>query len=284
MAIDTAKLRKDGQYETRAPIQSLLADMDEIGGLMQATEAMRHKLRRYAGLAMIVGLVSAIAAGVMNTNALGFCAFLAFTFGVILFIYSFVYGRDMHKHRNRYDLMKELSGMLQHDADTKAKFSARLALKPEPKLLREEPFPERKNGKQQFFEEDFLSIGGVLLDGTFFEESITELSRKRSFTNPRGKSKTKTRSRFSLALRFDYPSDVYGDARQAQQALNEEIKVTSSTTVKSIGVTEKTIAVKATVQAEKEIPQTSAMMCLGAYRILNLARRAAGPAAPGDAK
>ncbi len=278
MAIDAAKLQKEGVYDARAPLRSLLEDLDQIGNMVQAAEAKRHRVRRYSGVAMIVGLASAVAAGIVNSNAFGFCAFLAFAAGVGLFIYSFVTGRDLHKHHDRYDLLKELSKTLQHDADPQAKFSVHLALKAQPKLLREEPFPQRKNGKQEFFEEDFLSIEGELLDGTFLEESVTELTRKRSYTNPRGKSKTKTRSRYQLAVRLGYPSDVYGDARPAQQALNEEIRVPASATIKDVGVSEKTIAVKTMIQVEKEIPQTSAMVCLAAYRILNLARRTAGGA------
>ncbi|HEV2690543.1 MAG TPA: hypothetical protein VGV35_18425 [Bryobacteraceae bacterium] len=281
MAIDAQKLRTSGVYEVRAPFATLLQDLDQIGDMVQAAEDKRHKLRRYAGIAMIAGLVSAVAAGILNTNALGFCAFLAFTAGVGLFIYSFVTGRDLHKHHDRYELLKELSKTMQVDADPKAKFAVKLALKSQPSLLREEPFPQRKNGKQKFYEEDFITIAGELLDGTYLEETVTELRRERSFTNPRGKSKTKTRSRYLLAVRLGYPNDVYGDARPAQQALKEQIRVPSSATIKNVAVSEKTIAVKAMVRVEKEIPQASAMMCLGAYRILNLARRVAGGAQGG---
>ena len=282
MAIDAAALRKTGVYEARAPFPSLLQDLDEIGNMVQAAEAKRHKVRRYSGLAMILGLASAVAAGVLNTNALGFCAFLAFTAGVALFIYSFVTGRDLHKHHDRYELLRDLSKTLQIDADPKAKFAVKLAMKVKRQLLREEPFPQRKNGKQKFFEEDFITIAGELLDGTYLEETVTELTRERSFTNPGGKSKIKTRSRFVLSVRFGYPNDLYGDARAAQQALHEQIRVPASAAIKTVAVNEKSIAVRTVIQAEKEIPQASAMVCLGAYRILNLARRAAG--AQGGAK
>jgi hypothetical protein len=40
-------------------------------------------------------------------------------------------------------------------------------------------------------------------------------------------------------------------------------------------VDEKAITVKSMVKVEGEIVQTTAMTCLGAYRILNLARRLA---------
>jgi len=273
--MNAQQLRTVGIYEARAPLQSLCGDLERIGNLLVEIEGMRHKLRLSAGMAMFAGLACAIAAGVTRTNALSFCAFLAFTLGVILFIYSFVYCRNMHKHHDRYELMKELFRILLQDADKKAKFSVRLAMKAQAKLLREEPFLERTNGKQQFFAEDFLSIQGPLLDGTVLSETITELTRKRSYKNPRGKTKTKTRNRYALLLSFGYPADVYGDARAAHGALSEEIRVPPSARVRDVGVSEKEIAVKALVQLEREIPQTSAMVCMGAYRILNLARRGA---------
>jgi hypothetical protein len=283
MALDVEKLRTTGVYEARAPFGSLLADLEQIGNLVRDAEAKRHKLRRYAGLAMILGLASAVAAGIINNNAFGFCAFLAFAAGVGLFIYSFVTGRDMHKHHDRYELLRDLSKTVQVDADPRAKFAVKLAIKAQPKLLREELVPQKKNGKQQFFEEDFLTIAGELLDGTYLEQTVTENTRKRTHTNPRGKTKTKTRSRYLLSVRLGYPSDLYGDARPAQQALQEEFRLPASATLKNVGVSEKTISIKTMVGEEKEIPNASAMVCLGAYRILNLARRAAG-GAKGDSK
>jgi hypothetical protein len=175
-----------------------------------------------------------------------------------LYIYSFVYGRAMHTHHSRYDLLKNLFDVLQRDADPRSSFSVKLALKPQPALVREEPWPDRKNGKQKFFEEDYLSIEGELLDGTVVSENLTELTRKRSFTNPSGKSKTKTRSRYMLALKFRYPNDVYADARPAYQALHEQIRVPPSATVRETRVDEKAITVKSMVQSEKDVVQTTA--------------------------
>jgi hypothetical protein len=279
MAIDGKKLRDSGVYETSAPFPAVLEDLDEIGNMVQAAEAKRLNLKRYGGWSMILGIVSAVAAGFINSNALGFCAFLAFAIGVGLFIYSRTAGRDLHNHHDRYELLRDISKTLQADADPKAKFTVRVALRAAPKLLKDEPF-HRKHGKQQFYAEEFLTVSGELLDGTFFEETITAQTRHRTFVNPRGKSKSKTRSRYILAIRFGYPNDIYGDARPAQRALDELIPVPPSAMIKGVGVTGKTIAVKASVMEEKEIPQTSAMVWLGAYRILNLARRAAAKPGP----
>ena len=281
MALDKKQLQTAGTYQAQGPLRSILEDIDEIGNFLEEIKNQRRKYRRFGGISMLGGLILAVLASILHLNAVGFLAFLAFATGVGLYIYSFVYGRAMHTHHSRYELLKGLFEVLQRDADPRASFSVKLALKPQPALLREEPWPDRKNGKQKFFEEDYLSIEGELLDGTVVSENLTELTRKRSFTNPRGKSKTKTRSRYMLALKFRYPNDVYSDARPAYQALHEQIRVPSSATVRETRVDEKAITVKSMVQSEKDVAQTTAMTCLGAYRILNLARRVA---AAGGAK
>jgi hypothetical protein len=275
MAIDKKKLQTEGTYQAQGPLSSILEDVDQINNFLQEIESERRKLRKFGGIFMAGGIVLAIAGGVVGINVLSFLAFLAFTTGVGLFIYSFVCGRAMHGHQSRCQLLKELFGVHQRDADPRAPFSVRLALKPQPSKLKDEPWPLRKDGREQYFKEEYLSIEGELLDGTVLSENLTELTRKRTFKNPRGKPRVRTRSRYILALKFRYPSDVYKDARPAQQALKEEIRVPSSANVRETTVDEKAITVKSMVLLDREIVQASAMSCLGAYRILNLARRLA---------
>src|SRR5260370_28229802 len=113
MAIDRKQLQSVGIYQAQAPLRSILEDLDQIGNFMQEIESERHKLRKFGGISMGGGLVLAIAAGAMGNNALGFLAFLGFATGVGLFIYSFVYGRSMHTHHSRYELLKDLFRVLQ---------------------------------------------------------------------------------------------------------------------------------------------------------------------------
>ena len=275
MAIDKKKLQTEGTYQVKAPLRSILEDVDQMVSFLQAIESERHKLRKFGGLFIAGGIVLAIGASIVGINIIAFLGFLAFTCGVGLFIYSFVYGRAMHGHQSRCQLLKELFGVHQQDADPRSPFSVRLALKPQPTKLKDESWPLRRDGREQFFKEEYLSIEGELLDGTVLSENLTELTRKRTFKNPRGKPRTRTRSRYILALKFRYSSDVYKDARSAQQALHEEIRVPSSVNVRETTVDEKAITIKSMILLDREIVQASAMSCLGAYRILNLARRLA---------
>jgi len=78
-----------------------------------------------------------------------------------------------------------------------------------------------------------------------------------------------------VTLRFAYSQELYGDARPAQLALHAEVRLPPSATVRGVRVSEKAITMKGLVQLEKEIAQTTGMLSLGTYPILNLARRAA---------
>jgi hypothetical protein len=275
MAIDTEQLGKQGAYEAKTPLPSVLGDLDQIQRIIEDRQAFRKKLRRSAGLCLVISIVAGITSATINNGLLfGFVSFPAFVACLVLFIYSFVYSNQMLKHRNRCDLLKQLAASLQQDAGSRAVFSVRLPLKDSSKLVSEEPWEQRKNGKQQFFEDEWIALEGRLLDGTAFSESITELVRKRSFTNPRGKHKTKTRSRYLLNLRFDYPADLYGNPCLIRQQ-PEGIRVPASATVKDVRVTDQSIAVKAIVIDSEELMQTSAMLSLAVYRILKSSRRLA---------
>ena len=280
MPIDEQRLRSQGSYEVGLPLQAILADIAEIADVLQNTEAKRKQIRLVSGLVALVFIVLAIATGLTESGAIAFLAFLAFASALTIFIYSFVYGRSLHRHRARFELLKQRVQSIQQDADKRATFQIKLAFKEQRSLIREEPFPQRKNGKQKFFEEEYLTIQGEMLDGTTLRESLTELTRERTYKNPRGKIKTKIRKRYLVAVRLDYPTDLYGDARPAQEALKEEIQLPSSATLRDLRVSEKAIAAKVQVDLEDEVAQTCGMVTIGAYRILNLARRvAAGGAA-----
>lgn len=277
--IDAKQLQARGVYEARAPLRTLFDDINQIGRMLEEMAAFRRKIRLIAGASILAGLASLFTSGVLSNKALAFLGLLALLFGVILFVYSFFDG-GLLKCRERVAMMKDLSKSLQPDADLRSFFSVRLALKRQPQLVSEEAWLARKNGKQRLFEDEFLSLEGKLLDGTAVTETVKELTRKRSYVNQNRKSKTKVRQRYLATLRFVYPDDMYGDARPACAALHEAIRVPGSATLRDTRVTEKAIVVKAVVSRQEDVVRTSAMLSLGVYRILNLARRVAagGPA------
>jgi hypothetical protein len=271
--VSYAQLRTRGAYEAQVPLKTLLDDVGQIKRMLDEIALRRKRIRQLAGVSFLAGVVSLIVASALSIGVLGFCGLSALFFGVILFIYSFIYGKGLLNGRERVAIMKDLSEKLQPDADPQARFSVRLALTSAPKLIRTEPFLTRTKGQQQLLEEDFLSLEGKLRDGTVLTETVKELTRKRTFVNSRRKSKTKIRHRYLATLRFAYPDRIYGDARPACEALHEEIRLPGCATLRGTRVTEKAIVVKAMVAGKDDLAQTAAMLSLGAYRILNLARR-----------
>jgi hypothetical protein len=274
MVIDAKQLRARGAYDARVPLRTLFDDIDQIGRMLEEMAALRKRIRLIAGVSILAGLASVFTSGVLSNKGLAFFGLLALVFGVILFVYSFI-DRGLLKCRDRVAMMKDLSKSLQPDTDLRSVFAVRLALKRQPQLVSEEAWLARNKAKQRFFEEEFLSLEGELLDGTVLTETVKELTRKRTYVNQNRKSKTKIRQRYLATLRFVYPDDMYGDARPACAALQEAIRVPASATLRDRRVTEKAIVVKAVAVLTEDVVRTSAMLSLGVYRILNLARRVA---------
>jgi len=274
MASDVKQIRTRGAYEAQVPLRTLLEDAGRIERTLDQLAVRRKTLRILAGVAVLAGVVLFM----VSNGLLEFCAVLVLLGGVALFIYSFIDGAALLKGRDRVAVMKGLSEKLQPDAGAQSLFSVRLTLKSQPKVVRTEPCPKRPKGRQQFLEEDFLTLEGKLLDGTVITETVKELTRKRTFLNSNRKSKTKIRRRYLATLRFVYPQRLYGDARPASAALNEQIRLPGCATLRGTRVTEKAIVVKAMVDSKDHLAQTTTMLSLGAYRILNLARRLAASA------
>jgi len=273
MAIDVQRLRVECVYETAASLQSVLDDLQQIGSLLQSTAGRRSSLIRIGVILLIASIVVIIAGAIISQGLVIGLGILMLIGSICLLIYGATYGRKLLKHRGRLELLKQRLAVIQQDARAQERFSVRLLLDSTPQVLSDEPWPVRKNGKQQFLKESWLTIEGPLLDGTVLSEDITELSRKRTFTNQNGKRKTKIRSRYLVTLRFVYPPGLYGDASRAQGALHEDVRVPPSATVRAVRVNEKAITLKALVRLENEVVQTAGMLSMGAYRMLNLARR-----------
>ena len=275
MAINAQQVQSSGIYAARVTLPAILGDLEQIGKLVTEAAASKKRIVGAGCLSLVVAILLVIIGANLKNIFLGACAVFVSILAIALIIYSTKYSAALLKNQDRPMLVAGILKTVQHDSDPRAPFAISLALSGRPKLLREEAWEARKKGKQQFFAEDFLSFEGELLDGTTMKETITELSRKRSYVNPRGKHKSKVRNRYLVTLRLAYPSEVYGDATAASNALQEEIRVPPSATVRSLRVTEKAILAKAMVNLKQDVVPTCAMLGLGAYRILNLARRVA---------
>jgi hypothetical protein len=267
MAVDVERLRAERVYESRAPLGTLAGDLLQIEALAAGWRAGRKRL---------------FLAGAGTLLAGGLFLFLFFPAGIVLIaIALFLFSRAkaqpkaVANHPERCAFAKSLAGMLELDTDSKTPAGFRLAFAPKEEVLSEKALPHRKNGKEQLCKSTWFSVETTFLDGTDFTETIDDLVRRRSFKNPRGKSKTKTRTRSLIAMRFSYPADVYGDLTPLGAKMQKEIRLPQSASVRGLEVNDRAVKVKALVTNSDDLAQTSSMLALGVYRMLNLSRKLA---------
>jgi hypothetical protein len=287
MAVNVQQLEANGVYEGKSSVTTLLADLDQIITLANAKAAAKSKQGKLGGYMILAGVIAAVIAAAVFPPLLVF-AILDIVAGLGVWLHSMFTRGKLLEHPKRLAITKERLAMIQCDCRPEKPFSLRLCLASNPIRLSQEPWHGRKGGNQEFFEEAWLSLEGPLMDGSVLTDEIKELSRKRHFSNARGKRKTKSKVTYLVNVRFCYPQQRYGDARAAEQALKGQVKLGPSATLRSVKVTEKAIALKAMVATDQEIAKTAGMLSLGCYRILNLAHRMAagskGPAPGGTVK
>ena len=276
MAIDARSLLKKGQFEMQGTLLSIVHSLDEIERIYQESAARRKMLRRVAGLWALAGLACGFLAVASDSRLYNRYGTLpCFIVAIALFIHSLFTGRRGMRYSSRHEVARKLLAIVQQDARENAAFSMRLSLDSHPQFVSQKPWPNRPHGHEKSFTETWLTLEGRLLDGTVLSQEITELTRTRTYRNPRGKNKVKTRKRFLVTMRFAYARDRYGDARRALQALKQPVRVPGSTRLRDVRVSEKAIAMKSLTQTGDQVPRATGMMALGAYRILNLAKRGA---------
>lgn len=273
MAINKEQVYKDGIYETKASFSSILADLDQIIEIATGVAARNKKRIKYAGITIPVAIVVAVVSAIAGIDWLVVISAVAAIVSLGGLIYFLVQSGKFATPRTRVQMAKERIGMLQQDCGTQAPFSLRVGLVP--RLARARGTPAHGGRSDKFFEDNWFSLEGKLLDGTVLSDDIGNLTRKRTKSNRRGKVKTKTRVTYLVNVRFSYPKETYGDARAAGKAMEGAVKVGPAAVLRDVRVSEKAIVLKARVSEEMEVMPTAGMLSLGGYRILNLARRIA---------
>jgi hypothetical protein len=273
VAVNIQQLEKEGIYEAKSSLATLLSDLDQISRLCQDAKARKWRQAKTGGFILLAGVIGTLMSTVLPPLLI--VSLPAIIVGLVWALYSLFSKGKLLQHPKRLEITRERLAMIQPDAQPEKPFALRLALASNPIQLSQEAWHGRKNGKQQFLEESWLSLEGPLLDGTVLTDEIKELSRKRTYSNARGKRKTKSRVTYLVNVRFCYSKERYGDARPAEQALKDAVKMGPGATLRSVRCSEKAIALKALVNSDHQITPAVGMLSLGGYRILNLARRMA---------
>jgi hypothetical protein len=277
MAIDAEKLRTVGVYEAQAPLGSVMTDAAAIDQAAQRFAAVRkHKLGQgFLALgAAVLCIVLAASVGLVLLGVLLFMAGVALA--VVLWVSAYRYGRNLKTYQWRFELLKRLGASLAQDSDLNSAVTVSLGLKDRSRLLREEVWPLRKRGRQRFLEDDWLSVQGRFLDGTEYTENVRELIRRRTYVNPRGKSKVKYRSQHFIGLRLACPRELYGDLRPLAEGLKKSLRLPASASIRGLKVGGKVVFLRVRVDQVADLPLANVMMYLGLYRALNLARQLQG--------
>lgn len=264
MPLDVNRLRQERLYETRAPLETVPADLASIGSLAAGLRATRKRFQ-------LAGAGTLLAGGIAMTASVA-VGLALIALSICLFWRVKAYPKAIANNLPRCELVKSVTAMLSHDADAKAHAAIRLAFAPKQELLSESKLANRRNGKEKLYKASWFSVETSLHDSTIFTETIDDLVRQRSFTNPRGKSKTKTRTRSLVGMRFSYPSKIYGDLTPMAEKMQKEIQLPPSASVRALEVTGRVVKVKALVTESADLARTSSMLALGVYRMLNLAR------------
>jgi hypothetical protein len=268
MPVDENRLRAEGLYESREPVASLAADLDQI----QSLAAGWHQARKRLGLGITITWVVGVIC--FAVGFLWYVGIVMFGLGSLFMYRMKAYPKAVANHMERCAFGKSMAAMLWADADPKAPAAIRVAFKPKEETLSEGVLPDRKNGKQRLYKVSWFSVEASLHDGTTFSETVDDFVRERSFTNARGKSKTKKRTQSLIAMRFDYPPEIYGDLTRFREKMEKEIQLPDGAAVRGLEVTGRAVKVKALLSQTggAYLAQASSMLALGIYRMLNLSR------------
>ena len=277
MAIDADRLRRESVYESQAPLAALAEDLAQIERLAGGWRAIRKKLHIAAGILLAVGFIC-----LFPLPPLVGVAMMAASIG--LFIYARRQGRAVVLNVGRCAVVRDLGLMLSDDTGGQTPVAVRVLFDAKREMLSEREWPQRKKGKEKFFRSPWCTLETRLLDGTDFSESVDDLIRERTYVNPRGKRKTKTRTRNIVSLRFAYRSEVYGDVSKLGGRLAKEIQLPPSAILRGLEASERQVKAKALVKQTAEVVQASRMLSLGVYRVLNLSQRMLRPRREGGAR
>ena len=268
MAIDQQKLNKEFIFAGRGVAGELLLGLDQFAPLEARLKGRRSRI---LWLALAVFVACAVVAAAGGGPLFGLLAVVA-PLGLV--IYSAFLAATPILH-DRVELLRRTLNLLNQDAGSKARFEVQLHLRANKGKISESPNPQGR-GKQILFRDPWLTLGGRLSDGTSISESFVDLIRQRTKKNPRGKTKKKERRFCLIRVHLDYNTAIYGDASIASSRLKNPFRVPAGVEIKALNPTAKSLDIKTVVRGDLSagtLHAASEAILLGAYRILNLARR-----------
>ena len=269
MPIDQQKLNKEYIFKGRGVAGELLPGLDQVAPIEAKLKARPSRVRWLALAVFVACAVIAVAGGGPLFFLLGIVAPLG------LVIYSAFLGATPILH-DRVEVLRGALNLLSQDAGSKGRFEVQLRLRANKGQISEGPDPRLSGGKQILFRDPWLTLSGRLSDGTSISESYVDLIRQRTKKNPRGKTKKKERRMCLIRVHLDYNTAIYGDASIASSRLKNRFRLPAGAQLKAFNPSAKSLDIKAVIRGDLTAATLHAVneaILLGAYRILNLARR-----------
>jgi hypothetical protein len=284
MSLDFATLHKTLTYQSTAPIQQILADLEEIGQLEQVHKKKRKSSTTILALAVVGCIVSFVF--VFIFPPIGVLLLLLCTILIVQMSLKLLQHSWLNPPKYRPELIKKLLEMLSRDMAENASLTTQINLD-QPKHDRKKthtiPHPHRKDWKIDLYRDPWLSLGGKFQDGTRFLVSTTELYQKQ-YGWKRGRSgkskyKSKEQSKASeIDIKLNFSQKKYGAIKALKQGAIDAVTLPDYAQIKRLEMSDNYIylAIKirhiSSMNLGSDLYQAITMMFLSLYQVLNLAR------------
>ncbi len=296
MAINLTTFAKDLTYQADTSVSQIFKDLKEIAGIKQLAEqkiAYFSIWGRWVAVYNIFVMLVSFSA-VTNFSSDGRSGgFIIMMFVIVILVSPtiFYYAKLSYYNKwklrdDRCELPEKILSMVNRDLTPNSNVKILIDFTPVGKMgKRIQTLPHPDPGKSRWnleileiFEDQWLTLEGKFIDSTNFCLTVTDLNRKASWVNRRGRFKSKYKDKgTNINLRLTFPSKKYGATNFLQQATQSAVKLPAG-----IGVQLKQIkvggkAIDLTVNTpqnlnQEDMYQTITLMFLSLYQVLNFAK------------
>jgi hypothetical protein len=296
MSIELKEFRKNLTYQTNAPIQNIVTELNEIAEIDKIAEIKQKKDAKkalYYFFSLLAAIVSLIVAPniIKDERVSGFTVYVLFiTIFSLIGVLSFtLIKRNQHSKLNlsnyRYELTQQIMQMLARDIEPTNNIAVLLSFngingKFAKKVTNQHP--TKSGWKIDNYKHEWLNIQGKLLDKTRFDLTATEMSKTQSGSkrSRSGKSKYKSKTKsigLDISLTLTFSERRYRGVNVLKNQVMGAVKVPNNCEIRNLKVTDKSIFIVGRISPSssndrKKIYQTITMMFLSLYQILNLAK------------
>lgn len=299
MTLNAARFQKSLTYKNEADTQSVMADLEQVRAIDEATEKLLRKWRIITALSFLGGFGVAVLLAINNQKTIAGGVALAggctFVFGII----TYMRHRSSDIDNRRYLLASQLLGLLRVDFAPEQPVSAELDFR---RIDHKAKFKDKGTAgpwKVKFYRDPWLSLSGRFADGTSFQLVQTDLHQDRSqvkrSSSGKYKHKSKTKSAFEAELRLRFKPEKYRHMANLKTDAEQAVQLPDGIELKKLRYNDKEIGLRIAGKGPWSVMQQKAMlgegfdgtrtlslMFLSLFQILNLSKAIDKSAASGE--